>query len=115
MDRIQADGAIVVSSLRLSLETGRTHQIRVHMTSIGHPILGDGLYGAGFKASATRLGPAARDALGQLQRQALHAAVLGFEHPVTGEAMRFESPLPGDMARLRDAMYKDEGVSPPTP
>ena len=109
------DGAVVVSALRLGLETGRTHQIRVHLTSIGHPILGDVLYGAGFKASSARLGPSARDALEQLRRQALHAAVLGFEHPVTGKAMRFESRLPDDMASLRAALREDEEISSVTP
>ncbi len=94
----------VASLVRCELETGRTHQIRVHMAHIGHPLLGDGVYGAGFKTKANRLAPAAQDALRQLGRQALHAAVLGFEHPVTGEVLRFESPLPADMAALLEAL-----------
>jgi 23S rRNA pseudouridine1911/1915/1917 synthase len=74
------------------------------MAHIGHPLLGDGVYGAGFKTKANRLAPAAQDALRQLGRQALHAAVLGFEHPVTGEVLRFESPLPADLAALLQAL-----------
>ena len=82
------------SLIRCRLETGRTHQIRVHMASIGHPLLGDLVYGAGFKTKAARLGEAARTALAGLGRQALHASVLGFEHPATGETLRFESAPP---------------------
>lgn len=76
------------------LETGRTHQVRVHMASIGHPLLGDPVYGR----TPSRLRPI----LTQLHfaRQALHAAVLGFTHPVTGAALRFESKLPADMTGL---------------
>lgn len=76
------------------LETGRTHQVRVHMTSIGHPLLGDPAYG--------RTPPRLRPILEQLHfaRQALHAAVLGFIHPVTGAELRFESTLPADMTGL---------------
>ena len=76
------------------LETGRTHQVRVHMASIGHPLLGDPVYG--------RTPPRLRPILHELHfaRQALHAAVLGFLHPVTGASLRFESKLPADMAAL---------------
>ncbi len=91
------------------LETGRTHQIRVHMAHIGSPVMGDKLYGAGFRSSVARLGPRARSALERLGRQALHAAVLGFEHPVSGERMRFESPLPEDMERLLNALKEERG------
>ena len=78
------------------LETGRTHQIRVHMASKGTPCLGDPVYGSGPPAAPVR------EAVAQagLKRQALHAAVLGFVHPVTSEVLRFESPLPADMAQL---------------
>jgi 23S rRNA pseudouridine1911/1915/1917 synthase len=90
----------LASLLRLTLETGRTHQVRVHMAHIGHPLLGDMTYGAGYKASARKLGPDAEAALDALGRQALHAAELKFEHPVTGRRLEFESPLPDDMAHL---------------
>jgi 23S rRNA pseudouridine1911/1915/1917 synthase len=96
-----------VSLLRLELETGRTHQIRVHLAHIGHPVLGDATYGSGFKAKAAKLSPAALQALEAIDRQALHAAELGFEHPVTGEAMHFESELPPDMQALLGALKVD--------
>jgi 23S rRNA pseudouridine1911/1915/1917 synthase len=94
----------VASLVRCTLETGRTHQIRVHMAEIGHPLLGDAVYGAGYKTKVARLPPAAQEALAGLGRQALHAAVLGFEHPVTGERLRFTSDAPADLARLVEAL-----------
>jgi 23S rRNA pseudouridine1911/1915/1917 synthase len=92
--------------LACMLETGRTHQIRVHLAYIGHPIMGDETYATGFKTKASRLGPQSQAALTALGRQALHAAVLGFEHPVSGESLRFEAALPADMARLVDALRR---------
>ena len=92
------------SLMSCRLETGRTHQIRVHMAHIGHPVLGDPVYAAGFKSKTARLPATAQACLKSLVRQALHAAVLGFPHPVTGIQMRFESALPQDLASLRDAL-----------
>lgn len=99
-----AGGKPVVSQLALTLETGRTHQVRVHMAHIGHPLLGDQAYGAGFKASASLLPEAAQAALAGLGRQALHAAVLAFEHPLRRRRLRFTSQLPADMAQLAEAL-----------
>jgi len=96
------DGA---SLLRVRIHTGRTHQIRVHLASIGHPVAGDATYG-GTRAPSSRR-PAARQALASLKRPALHAARLAFTHPASGERVEFASPLPTDLesvlARLRDA------------
>jgi len=92
--------APLVSLIQCTLETGRTHQIRVHMAHIGHPVLGDPVYGAGFKSKSVHLTEAARTSLSSLGRQALHAAHLAFEHPVTGELMSFDSELPEDLRQL---------------
>ncbi len=94
--------------LRCTLETGRTHQIRVHLAHSGYPLLGDALYGAGFRTKASLLPGTARDALAGLDRQALHAALLGFAHPRTGETLRFESPDPPDLAALIAALRAPE-------
>ena len=88
------------------LETGRTHQIRVPLAAIGNPVLGDPLYGAGFRTKAALLPEPAKIALRALGRQALHAHLLGFEHPVTGEKLRFERPPPRPMAALIAALTK---------
>jgi 23S rRNA pseudouridine1911/1915/1917 synthase len=96
----------VASLVRLTLETGRTHQVRVHLAHSDHPLLGDMTYGAGFKASARKLNLEAQTALADLGRQALHAAELAFVHPVTGKRLSFISPLPADMARLAAVLEK---------
>ena len=82
------------------LETGRTHQIRVHLSYAGHALIGDATYGGRRRASARALGPGAAAAADAFPRQALHAARLGFDHPVSGQRLDFESPLPADMADL---------------
>ena len=102
-------GKPIASLLELRLETGRTHQIRVHLAHVGHPVMGDPIYGAGFKASAGKLDAKARTALDELGRQALHAAELAFEHPITGLRLRFTSPLPAAIARLRQALSGTQG------
>ncbi len=86
--------------LECRLETGRTHQIRVHLAHVGHGLIGDTVYGGRRKLPARALPPGAPELADGFPRQALHAAVLGFQHPVTGAALRFEAPLPADMADL---------------
>ena len=98
------DGKPIASLMSCTLETGRTHQIRVHLAHIGHPILGDETYGTGFKTKVTRLPEAARDVMAGLARQALHAYRLGFEHPETAETLSFTSALPSDLAALHKAL-----------
>lgn len=90
------------------LETGRTHQLRVHLASLGHPVAGDPVYGGVARARGVRE-PQARAALGRLAGQALHAWRLGFRHPVTGAELAFEAPLPAGLA----ALIGDLGGSPP--
>ena len=94
----------IAAEVACLLETGRTHQIRVHMASLGHPVIGDRTYGSGFATKALLLPEPARTIATGFSRQALHARALGFEHPVTGEELYFESPLPPDMARLAAAL-----------
>jgi 23S rRNA pseudouridine1911/1915/1917 synthase len=94
----------VASLLACRLETGRTHQIRVHLASLGHPLLGDPVYGAGFRTKAALLPQAAQSALADLGRQALHAHILRLKHPLTSEILEFRSELPPDLARLHHAL-----------
>ncbi|QFT59283.1 Ribosomal large subunit pseudouridine synthase D [Sulfitobacter sp. THAF37] len=94
----------VLALMECWLETGRTHQIRVHMTHAGHALVGDPTYGGKRKLPKGALPPPVADAVRAFPRQALHAAVLGFTHPVSGEALRFEAPLPADMAELLDRL-----------
>jgi len=92
--------------LRLRLETGRTHQIRVHLAAAGHPVVGDRQYGRGV----TPRGPQAA-ALGAFPRQALHAATLELRHPVTGARLALRSPLPADLAELLELLAEDAPTS----
>ncbi len=94
LERFGPEGAPVASLVECRLETGRTHQIRVHMAFAGHPLVGDGVYGRRRGAGV----------LGTFPRQALHAASLGFVHPVTGEPMRFEAAPPQDFTDLTAAL-----------
>ncbi len=106
--RAKLAGDALSSLIECRLETGRTHQIRVHLASIGHPLIGDPVYGRGPGLAGLRPGdPAALRALAILsdfRRQALHARILGFQHPVTGEALRFEAEPPADFRTLREAL-----------
>ena len=86
------------------LETGRTHQIRVHLAHAGHALVGDATYGGRRKLGAKVLSEAALAAVAAFPRQALHAAELGFDHPATGQRMAFAAPLPADMAALIAAL-----------
>jgi len=88
------------------LETGRTHQIRVHLAHIGHPLVGDALYGGRRRLQAGLSAPLAAE-LASFHRQALHAARLCLAHPVSGEPVSFEAPLPSDMAALVQALKRD--------
>lgn len=99
--------APVAALIECRLETGRTHQIRVHMAHLGHPLLGDAVYGAGFRTKAAKLGktaPQAVAALEALGRQALHARLLAFVHPSSRRLMRFESAPPADLQALIKAL-----------
>jgi 23S rRNA pseudouridine1911/1915/1917 synthase len=95
--------------LACRLETGRTHQIRVHLASIGHPVMGDPVYGGGFRTKTALLPPEAQAALDALGRQALHAHILTVKHPSTGEILTFRSELPPDLARLRTVLAAPGG------
>lgn len=102
------DGTPLASLVECQLETGRTHQIRVHLAHIGHPLLGDEVYGQGFRTKALRMTETARTELEGLKRQALHAARLGFSHPLTKEHLSFESELPPELESLRAVLSGEE-------
>jgi len=102
LKRLGTSNGTVACLVECRLETGRTHQIRVHMTHFGNPVVGDPAYGRRRRAQI--LTEQAKTAIEALGRQALHACILGFCHPVTGEDLRFESAIPPDMANLVDAL-----------
>ena len=97
-------GGALAALVECRLETGRTHQIRVHMAHIGHPLIGDMDYGRAFRTKVNRLPDAVRPIVAAFGRQALHARLLAFRHPVSGELMRFEAPPPADMTALTEAL-----------
>ncbi|MGB0057042.1 MAG: RluA family pseudouridine synthase [Methyloceanibacter sp.] len=94
----------IASLLDCRLETGRTHQVRVHLASIGTPLIGDPVYGTGFKSKLRKLPEPVQGKLASFNRQALHAATLTFEHPVTGTLLEFNSALPEDFAMIAEAL-----------
>lgn len=96
----QKDGSFTASLVECRLETGRTHQIRVHMAHMGHPLIGDRDYGQAFRTKANKLPDALADIVRESPRQALHARLLAFRHPSTGELMTFEADVPKDMKGL---------------
>jgi 23S rRNA pseudouridine1911/1915/1917 synthase len=96
----------MASLIRCNLETGRTHQIRVHMAHIGHPVLGDATYGAGFKTAISRLSEPAKAALNALNQQALHAETLGFQHPSSHKALLFSAQPPKPFQQLLKELRK---------
>ena len=92
--------------VQLTLETGRLHQIRVHLQHIGHPVAGDAVYGGEQRAINDADTGALKHAFAQLKRQALHARLLGFVHPAMGENLTFSAPMPKDIQRVVDALRK---------
>jgi len=97
-----------ISLIQCRLETGRTHQVRVHMAHLGTPIVGDPLYGAGFKTKIYACPQPLSGMIGLIERQALHAVALQFRHPATGRVMSFASDLPGEIAELCKALESFE-------
>jgi 23S rRNA pseudouridine1911/1915/1917 synthase len=102
--RTEQSWLAAVSRLTCRLATGRTHQIRVHLAHSGHPIIGDPVYLRRIPAAARAVPEPLRSKLLDFPRQALHAAILGFSHPITGEKLRFETPPPADLAALIAAL-----------
>ncbi|MEQ8934701.1 MAG: pseudouridine synthase [Amphiplicatus sp.] len=106
--RAKLKGDAIASLIECRLETGRTHQIRAHLSHIGYPLVGDPVYGRGPGLGGLKPGDSAADAalavLANFRRQALHARILGFVHPVNGEALSFEAAPPPDFAALLGAL-----------
>ena len=96
--------------MQLTLETGRLHQIRVHLQHIGHPVAGDTIYGGEQRALNDADTPQLKQALTQLKRQALHARLLGFVHPATDENLTFSAPMPKDIQQLVDALQMSQNA-----
>jgi 23S rRNA pseudouridine1911/1915/1917 synthase len=90
----------IASLVECTLETGRTHQVRVHLAHIGHPLIGDPLYGQGFKSKLRKLSEPLQALLATLDRQALHAEHLAFVHPESGTLLKFNSPLTADLGAI---------------
>ena len=99
-------GETLASLVECHLETGRTHQIRVHMAHIGHPLIGDPEYGQGFKSKLNKLPEELAQDIESRKRQALHAGLLGFAHPTSGEEMVFQSEMPQDLQNVMNALQK---------
>jgi 23S rRNA pseudouridine1911/1915/1917 synthase len=98
------------SLIEAKLETGRTHQVRIHLTGEGHSLLGDPVYGKPGPSQPKwlALSTPLRALISELPGQALHARVLGFNHPVTGAPLRFEAPLPPALQKVLDFLWKGE-------
>ena len=107
-------GEAVAGLLACRLETGRTHQIRVHLAAIGNPVMGDATYGAGFRTKSVLLPPKVQAALADLGRQALHAHILTVKHPSSGEILTFRSELPPDLTRLHNELVRGRAESSAT-